>query len=558
MVHPLSLSKGLLTEEAQNADLQTRVDLIGELLDVGAALSSITDLDTLLTLILSKSREITCSDAGSVFLIDREDEFPRLLFKVAQNDSLPHLSFKEFAVPLNPKSLSGYVALTGESLNIADAYEVPEDHPYRLDRSFDEDFNYRTCSVLVLPMQDQQGEIIGVLQLLNRKHRWDLPLTPDNTLDAVQPYADWEERILRSLASQAAISIERNILQRNIENLFEGFVKASIQAIESRDPTTSGHSERVATLTVRLSEEVNTVEAGPLSGIFFDHRQLQEIRYASLLHDFGKIGVPEAILNKRKKLYPENLEIIRQRFRVAQRTLELHCAQNKYRHLVEHPDHRHQHPQGDCPHCQTLHGLEQDLGRAIAQLEGFLAIVEEFNEPEAIATRRFEAMDDELFETVTALANYRYRDVDGSFQPLVTENDLAQLLLPRGNLTTEERLAIESHVTHSFEFLKKIPWTKHLQEIPVIAYGHHEKLDGTGYPRGIRGEEIPLQTQMMAVSDIYDALTARDRPYKKPLPIHVVLRILREEADKHKINRDLVQVFEQRQVFQSLGHHLEQ
>jgi HD-GYP domain-containing protein (c-di-GMP phosphodiesterase class II) len=530
-----------------------RASLIEHLLAIGTALSGSQDLKELLDLILSKSREITCSDAGSLFLVDRVNSIPQLVFKIAQNDSLPAVSFQEFTLPLTPKSLAGYVALTGQSLNIPDAHNLLPGLPYQLDRNFDRDFSYRTCSVLVLPMQDGDGEIIGVVQLINRKLRQDIRIDRDNALKVTQPYSDWEERVVRSLASQAAISIERNILQESIEYLFEGFVKASVQAIEARDPTTSGHSERVAALTVHLAQEVTAMQSGRLRSLSFNERQIQEIRYAALLHDFGKVGVPEAILNKRNKLYPEQLEVIRQRFSVAIRTLEMECAEAKFQYLVNHPDY-HNSQTTNCPYCQQLHELDDRLEESLEKLNRYLKFIEEINEPEALETKRFEALSEEAFVELTELSEYSYRDIDGVLKPLVTPQEMEQLLLPRGNLTTVERQEIEAHVTHSYEFLKRIPWTKHLQDIPIIAYGHHEKLDGTGYPLGLTGEEIPIQTQMMSIADIYDALTAADRPYKRPLPVDVVLKILREEVEKNKINGDLVEVFIQRRVYRVLGH----
>ncbi len=532
-----------------------RVALVEQLLAIGNALSSTHDLSELLALILAKSREITWSDAGSVFLIDRHSKQAQLIFKIAQNDSLPQASFREFTLPINPHSLAGYVALTGRSLNIPDAQTLPPDLPYQLDRTFDEDFKYRTRSVLVLPMQDGNGELIGVLQLINRKTIANMQLRLENVDEIVQPYSEWEERIVRSLASQAAISIERNLLQTNIENLFEGFVRASVQVIEDRDPTTSGHSERVAALTVRLAEEVTEVQQGPLRGLHFSPHQIQEIRYASLLHDFGKVGVPEAILNKRHKLYPEQLSVIRQRFATAQRTLELECAQDKFKHLVTHPDHLQRHTPGEdetCPHCQSLRARDRQLTRAVQQLQGRLSLLETMNEPESLDTQRFEAFSEVAMAELTALSQSNYLDADGIVKPLVSAAELEQLLVPRGNLTREERLAVEAHVTLSYQFLKRIPWTRNLQNIPDIAYGHHEKLDGSGYPRGLKDDAIPVQTQMMAIADIYDALTAADRPYKKPLPADIVVKILHEEAHKHRINLDFVQLFIERQVYQVL------
>lgn len=533
-----------------------RVELIEKLLSIGTALSGSQDLGELLNLILSKSREITCSDAGSVYLLDKTEATPKLIFKVAQNDSLPDIPFEEFAVNITPESLAGYVALTRRSLNLPDAYDLLPGLPYKLDRHFDRDFTYRTRSILVLPMQDAQGEIIGVLQLINRKVRGDVRITPSNALEMTLPYTEWEERIVRSLASQAAISIERNLLQNNIENLFESFVRASVEVIEARDPTTRGHSERVAELTVRLAEEINLIKIGSLRRFYFSDRQIQEIRYAALLHDFGKIGVPEAILNKRKKLHPGQLELIRSRFALVQRTLEMECAQQKLQYLTTQPNaNAHRAAANEtCPHCEQLVEFDRQLEAAIARLKRYYDLIEQVNEPEALEHKVFQDFFEVAFQELSQLAEYTYRDIDGQLKPLLTPGEMEQLMLPRGNLTAAERLAIEAHVTHSYEFLKRIPWTKHLENIPTIAYGHHEKLDGSGYPRGLKGSEIPLQTQMMAVADIYDALTAADRPYKRPLPTDIVVRILHEEAAQGKINADLVELFEQRQIYRVLGH----
>jgi HD-GYP domain-containing protein (c-di-GMP phosphodiesterase class II) len=528
--------------------LTERTELIEQLLDIGAALSGTQDLGTLLNLILTKSREITNSDAGSVYLVDRQDQVPKLLFKAAQNASIPDLSFREFSIPLTDKSLAGYVACTGETLNLSDAYHLPQDKPYRLDRSFDQMISYRTRSVLILPMQNLQGEILGVLQLINRKTDKNVILNPENTLDFTKPFSEWEERILRSLASQAAVSIERNQLQDSIEHLFEGFVKASVQVIEQRDPCTSGHSERVAELTVRLCEEVNQVNNGILRSYYFDNRQRKELRYAALLHDFGKIGVPEAVLRKSKKLYTEQLEVIRHRFALAQRGLELEKTEAKYQILLQASRHDHS-ATSDCPLCQQVEQLDTHFSQVINRLSEYWQVLQAANEPQVL--------DQEPFAELHQLSQFSYRDIDGELKPLITPEELQQLRVLRGNLTAEERLVMESHVSHTYEFLKRIPWTTHLQQVPTIASGHHEKLDGTGYPLGLTQDEIPLQAQMMAIADIYDALTAGDRPYKRGLPTITALKILKQEALNNKVNSDLLLLFEQRQVYQVLGHSLD-
>ena len=522
--------------------------LIEQLLDIGVALSDTYDLGELLNLILSKSREITCSDAGSVYLVDELNvKECKLVFKAAQNDSLPDLAFQEQALAITSESLTGYVALTGQSLNLADAYNLPKNTPYKFDKSFDEKTGYRTCSVLILPIQNRHLEVLGVLQLINRKIQSNVLLTQENAKELTQPYSEWEERILTSLASQAAISIERNNLQENIENLFEGFVKASVRAIEARDSCTSGHSERVAKLTVGLSQEVNIINSGIFSEIYFSNQQIQELRYAALLHDFGKIGVPEAILTKRKKLYQEQLELIQQRFSLAQRTLEMEYAQTKYKYLSGHLSDIYQsHTQKSCLLCQKIKNLDLELEVAITQLNDYWQTILTANEPKILA--------EEPLKQLQEISLYTYKDIDGQIKPLITSEEMAQLTVPRGNLTPEERQAIEAHVTDSYEFLKQIPWTKKLQKIPNIAYGHHERLDGSGYPRGLKENEISIQTQIIVIADIYDALTAGDRPYKQGLPVEVALRIMGSEAAENKINSHLFELFKQKQVFSILGH----
>jgi len=236
----------------------------------------------------------------------------------------------------------------------------------------------------------------------------------------------------------------------------------------------------------------------------------------------------------------------------------MECAQNKFKYLLEHPDHHHDpnNSTSSCPHCQKLEQLDTQLAQAIETIKHYREFVQKLNEPEVMLTRDFQAFTEETLTQLTVLSQYTYRDVDGHLKPLITKAEMVQLLVPKGNLTPEERLGIESHVTHTYHFLQRIPWTKHLKDVPMIAYGHHEKLDGSGYPRGLKHHEIPIQTQMLTVADIYDALTASDRPYKRRLPIETAMKILRQEAAKNKINGDLVELFEQRQVFSVLGHSL--
>jgi HD-GYP domain-containing protein (c-di-GMP phosphodiesterase class II) len=530
-------ASGPAAGSAWDLETEQRMDVLEHLLAIGTALSGAGDLDSLLRLILSKSREITKSDAGSVFLVDRADPGqPQLVFKIAQNDSLATLRVEEARLAIREDSLAGHVALTGKPLNLTDAYHPPEGLVFN--REFDRQHGYRTVSMLVLPMLNQQGGVIGVLQLINRKKSSRARLTPDTAVELTQPYSPMESRILMSLASQAAISIERHQLQKSIEDLFEGFVRASVDIIEARDPTTAGHSERVADMTVRLAGEINSVDHGPFRETRFDPRQVQEIRYAALLHDFGKVGVPEAVLLKAKKLYPAQLEAIRYRFALARHELELGHTRERLTHLAGHPE-----CAGACRHGI---GDEAALRRAHARLDGYWDLLMRLNEPLVQAVDSLDESRSQLEEIMA----YRV-GTGGSNEPLVSEQELKQLLVRKGSLTDAERQAIESHVSQTYRFLMQIPWTASLQQVPAIAHGHHEKLDGSGYPLGLTAAQIPLQSQMMTVSDIYDALAASDRPYKKAVPVDRAIAILREEAARCHVNGELVELFEQRRVHEA-------
>jgi HD-GYP domain-containing protein (c-di-GMP phosphodiesterase class II) len=549
-----NLADLVMTSLDSLTSIATERSTIEQLLEIGTALSDCLNLTTLLDLILTKSREITCSDAGSVYLIDRSHGEPKLIFKAAQNDSLPNISFQLASMPLNPESLAGYVATTGESLNIPDAYALGSNVPYKFDRHFDREFAYRTVSVLVLPMQNGDGETIGVLQLIDRKLKADLQITPENALSVTQPYSNWEQQIIRSLASQAAISIERNHLLESIEELFAGFITASVQVIESRDPTTAGHSERVAKLSVRLSQEVNSVGTGMLESIRFSDRQIEEIRYAALLHDFGKISIPESIVQKGKKLYPHQLTELSYRFNLLRRTWELESAEQKFTYLLN-PTLEHRHQIGvNCLHCGYLQQLDLELNAKLDRLQSYWELLNKLNQPDVVCTPEFAQKLDTIVTDLQELARYSYRDLDGNLQPLLTPAEIEQLLIPRGSLTAAERLVVESHVSHTYDFLRKIPWTKHLRDVPKIAGSHHEKLDGTGYPRGLTAAEIPVQSQIMTIADIYDALTASDRPYKPRLSLDRTLAILHQEATAGKLNINLLELFEQSQVYSVLSN----
>src|SRR5213083_2755362 len=358
---------------------------IGELTRIGVALGTERDLKTLLELILTQSRRITQSDAGSLYLVETGDQGQkRLRFRITQTYSKPDAPFVEFTIPVDRSSLAGYTAVTGEPLVIDDAYFLPPDVEYSINRSFDERHGYRTKSMLVLPMKDHKEEVIGVLQLINRKRHAEAVLAaPADVEHQVVPYSRRTVELVTALAGQAAVAIENSRLYEEIERLFEGFVKAAVHAIEQRDPTTFGHSGRVANMTVGLASVVDRAEDGAYRGVTFTREQIKEIRYAGLLHDFGKVGVREQVLIKAKKLYPLQLDLIRQRHHFVRRTAEREFWRKRAEFLESH-DRK--------DYAPFLRALEDQHAREIAALDGFLDAVLKANEPTVLPASQFASL----------------------------------------------------------------------------------------------------------------------------------------------------------------------
>lgn len=528
---------------------------IHELNQIGMALSAEHDPAKLLDLILTKSREFTGSDAGSLYLVEnieqreqqgsllflsdepgapvREQE-PReqLRFKLAQNNTVA-VPFGEVAIPINQNSIAGYVAQTGEIVNIEDAYNLPADVPYSINRKFDEDSGYRTKSLLAVPIRNQKERIIAVLQLINAKRDFSARLgSRDAVEQQVLPYTAWQQEIVQSLAGQAAVALENSQLYDSIQRLFEGFVHAAVTAIETRDPATSGHSFRVANLTVALAEAVDSAQSGPYADMRFSRDQVRELRYASLLHDFGKVGVREEVLVKAKKLYPAQLEVIKQRFGLVRRTLENESLKSRMDYLLQHGEQQFQAAQKE---------FDSRLAEKLRQVDEYAEAILWANEPTVLPEGNFDQLMD--------IANLNYEDLDGKKRPILTQEEVQMLSIRKGSLDEEERIQIESHVLHTVSFLRQIPWTNELRNIPEIARGHHEKLNGTGYPYKLSAAAIPVQTRMMTISDIFDALAAADRPYKKAVSVERALEILELSVNDGELDRGLFEIFRDARIF---------
>ncbi len=505
----------LATAHTARANEAQRSRELRELAQVGAALSTERDLLKLLEMILSQARRVTNSDAGSIYLVERDEhDAPKALrFKLAQNDSLTGVPFSEFTVPIDHTSLAGHAASTREPMIIDDVYLLPSGASYKQNRSFDERYGYRTKSMLVFPLTTLRDDIVGVLQLINRKRDPAAKLTSAEAADReVLAYDARAVELVGALASQAAVSLENSLLYEDIEKLFAGFVTAAVTAIESRDPTTAGHSGRVADLTVGLAQALERGGTGKYAGFSFSREQVRELRYASLLHDFGKVGVREQVLVKAKKLYGPTLEAIRDRVGYLKLSAELDFERARAAFLTENGRRGFESHEAE---------LRERFASRIAELDRFLNSVVAANEPSLLA--------DTAVVDLREFGARAFTGWDGQQHPMLDVDELRLLTIPKGTLDEAERKEIESHVTHTFRFLREIPWTRELRRLPEIAFGHHEKLNGVGYPRGIRGEEIPVQTRMMTISDIFDALTAADRPYKPAVQLPKALDILRME-----------------------------
>ena len=527
-------------ERTARAELKRAEREMEELNRIGVALSETRNVDALLDMILTKARQITRADGGSLYLVeetrpDALDAGPgerHLRFKRTQNDSL-QFPFEEFVVPMREDSLAGYSAMRGEVINLADAYHIPRTRPYRFNKKYDQETGYRTRSLLTLPMKNGRGEVIGVLQLINCKTHPSARLTTtESVTKEVHPFSERAVRLALSLASQAAVAYENSHLYHDIEKLFEGFVQASITAIEQRDPTTSGHSQRVSLMTVGLAETVDRVETGSYRGIRFSPEQMKEIRYAALLHDFGKVGVREEVLVKAKKLYPQQMEVLASRFDYLYKDLEASLEREKVYALLEF---------GREDALSRIAILEEKYRLRRAELEEAFRAILQANEPTVLASGQF----DRLFE----IARQTYRDPRGLERPVLTPEEVRFLSIPKGSLDPDERAQIESHVIHSFNFLLQIPWTKEIREIPRIARAHHEKLNGTGYPYRLKAEEIPVQAKIMTICDIYDALSASDRPYKKAVASDRALDILDMSVKQNELDPELFRLFLEAKVF---------
>ena len=491
---------------AQEAQESISIDQLSE---ISIKLTAEKNVDRLLELILDESIRVSGSDAGSIYIIESRDGIRQLVFKYTNNLSVP-FPFRSFSMPIDQNSISGSCAMTGSIYNFRNMGDSVALLGIRHNQSYDQEYGYHTCNRLVIPLKNYTNDIIGVLQLINKKIDPSYRFKPyaDDFASHVRPYTFQDERIVSALASQAAILIERSILFNDIELQLHSFIESLVTALDARDPITAGHSKRVTQYAMRLAQCINRMEFGPYANIQLTTDELDELNIASLLHDVGKIGVREQILMKRNKLSDEGMAALQARLGWMEALFEL----------------------------KRLKGILTPEEEAVeAGLDACRRLFEEINASGFL--------DPEHRERLEAAHRVVFRDLAGREYRLLGDDEYRNLIVPRGNLTEAERNEINSHVNKSFDILSEIRWTKNLQLVPALAGSHHEKPNGSGYPHGFRRDQLDIRARIMAIADVYDALTAQDRPYKPAIPVDKSLAILREEGTRNGLDPDLVDLF---------------
>jgi HD-GYP domain-containing protein (c-di-GMP phosphodiesterase class II) len=531
-----------------------------ELNRIGIALSAERDIAKLKDFILTTMRQLTNADGASLWLKEVGDDGQSKLFlSRSQNSSIVDDTYQAFKVPVDEKTVVGYAVTVGSSQIYDDAYNPPPGKPQG-GKGFDAQYGYRTKSMLTVPMRNSNNEVVGAVQLINAKRSFETKLTIANVPDEVVSFKPEDLEMIESIASQAAMAIEQEKLLASVRDLldknvaaFDGFVQASVYAIEQRDPSTEGHSRRVTDLTMQLAGEITRIEAGKYRDVYFSEDELKELRYACLLHDFGKVGVREHILVKAKKLMPGQLEVIQSRFGEVGRSVQAKSATEKFELSqarveafersvqVKYATEKLEAMVSGNASAAMLAEIDRRLEEELLRLESWVQGIVAANEPSVLPEDKASMLE--------ILSEKTYYDLAGNAHPMLDPQEFRFLSIPKGTLDPQERLEIERHVQHSYDFLTKIPWTPLMSNIPNIAYAHHEKLDGSGYPNHLVGDQIPPQARMMTISDIYDALTARDRTYKPAVPVAKALDILTSEAREGKLDADLLDVFIDKRVY---------
>lgn len=526
-----------------------RLNRYRSLVDTGISLTREKDISRILDIIIDRALDATGADAASIFLTEnikidsvantQTKYIPVLRFHRSTNRRSGR-TYQNKILELEKSSIAGWVALEGKAVRIDDCYALAPDSELKFNREVDIETGYNTVSMLAVPMTSSNERVRGVLQIINKLKPGSPGQLDKNRAiekDDVMAFTEDDEELMAAFASQASVAIENAKLTEDIENLFESFIRASVTAIESRDPSTSGHSDRVAVFTVEFARAVHQAESGPFKDVLFTDAQIRELRYASLLHDFGKIGVRESVLSKQLKLYPHEMETILNRLETVRAKQEMTVWKNSAEELLGLID------RGIKVESPKEYALKvaNKIDNFAKQLQQVRLSIVKANQPQVIAG------DFDIISLMTWI-NRTSQEIE---QAILTPDEIVKLSLPKGTLTDAERKEIESHVTHTYHFLRQIAWTEDLGSVPDIAYSHHEKMDGSGYPRGLVTEHIPLQSKLMTIADIFDALTSMDRPYKPAVQPERAIDILFMEGRSGKLDLDLLKIFVEAEVWRS-------
>ena len=500
---------------------------IKKMSDIGRALSGVHDLNALLEMIVDQARSFNNADAGTLNIVEVET----LRFQIVQNDSLKIFMGGKTGetipfppVELKETNVSAFVALKGKSVNIPDVYDTNL-FDFTGPKKFDQSTGYRSKSMLVVPMKNHDNDVIGVLQLLNATN-------PVN--NEVIAFSQDYENLSESLASQAAVSITNAKLISNMTELFEAFVKVMATAIDEKSPVTGGHIRRVADLTLTMAEVIHNHDEGTFKDRKFSPDQMYELRIAAYMHDIGKVTSPVEIVEKAKKLQTifDRIHYIRLRMDYIIQKVKLEGQQKKIELLERKAD------------LAEIKKVELKSEKQIQEMEDIRLFINKCNEPG-------EFLEDETLDKLKEISLRTYLDNEGQQQPFITEDELLNLSIRRGSITDAERKKMQDHAAVTLKMLKQIPFTKKLKNIPSFAGAHHEFINGKGYPLGLKGDEIPFEGKLMAVTDIAEALTASDRPYKKAMPLETVYRILRSMAGNGELDNDMVELFINEEIYKT-------
>jgi len=493
-----------------NAELKGHIEMLKEseggykaFAEVGLALSTERNINKLMELILDEAARLTRADGGTLYLYDPEKN--QLDFSILLNETmntrlggssgdpvnLPPVPLEREGIP-NKSNVSSYAAVTGEVINISNVYEAGENFDFSGVVSYDRINNYRSQSMLVIPMKNMSGDLIGVIQLINAREK---------DQKTVIPFSIFSERLLISLASQAAVALTNVQLNKDLQELFNDFIRSIAAAIDEKSAFTGGHIRRVVKLTMLIAEAVNNSDTGVYGDRHFSDEELEELRLAAWMHDIGKITTPESLMDKRSKLegMQDRIEIIEYRYQMIS-------------------------SRGESSDSQYDHDL----------LEEELQFLKRCNKSEYLS--------DDGLERLQKISEKTYTFKDQTY-PFLTDDELYNLSIRRGNLNPEERKKIEHHAEMTRRILGELTFPGHLSHVADYASMHHEKLDGSGYPLGLKGDGLPLQARIISVADIFEALTAKDRPYREPMKLSKAMMIMENMTTEGHIDGDVLKVF---------------